>query len=983
MEGLINRVISFVKKKSVTKIDMLLVGVLVAVVLLVFGSNYLFGTQMDTSKSIDQAYSVKVGADGTCYVLDSGHERLIHMDRSGKLLTVVVPEDVDGSYLYATDFVTEPDGTIYLAACSWDGMCVNRDVILRLDANGQIHEKVAEYDYSEHVISKSRIRGLRAEEGQLFYAYCNDELIEIYHHAGGENRRVEMLNYTNAFEAVLNIQLLKEQTYVLNKKGVITCFDQNQRQEIYSTSASGETDRVPFQIFVTEEKEVYFTDIYHRTIQKVDGAASAPVVTETDSTTVFVTPQGEFVTAEFDGIRLCTDNSQKLLSRLTKPLPYELLRILRLLCKVLGALAGLILLLHIFGNVIQMKFSRSFKFTAVLLVIIISVSGILISIMLEEFVVKYNDKVKEQLESAAYVVANQLGEEDVEGVRQASDYGGAAYLRITDIMNRSYPRDNDFYRQIYCNIVVLEEEGGAHAIAYLDQSIGTYFPLGEDEAGEVARVYETGEAQWNNSRADASGTYIYVKVPIKNETNKVVGVVDVGITTGQLAETIAELKREVFSALIVALMLIGFLASEVSAIVAQQDSYKKKKKQKTLVLPGHILRIMVFAIYTAFNMSATFLPVYIMTHITNSFGMEKEFAASLPIMVNIFVIGLMSLFCSGFVRKMGMAKLAVRGGMASVIGNLLLFAVPVYPVAFVALILDAVGIGLLSNASYILITYVKDESDRMEGFSTYNGASISGINFGMMFGSILAVRLSQRQVFIWVAVCWIAVIALTCFVGKQMEHLMDMDGSEEPVQDHVTTGKFLWNKAVTPFLILIQNPYIIFNSFVFFFVPIFCEQNGYSETTVSILLVVYSGIAIVFGDKLTRLMSERMHSMAMYLAYFVNIVAVVIYAWTQSMIGLLIALLLLGLAAAFGKPVQQNYFLELDVVKKYGEDRAMGVYNFTENIGESIGPVIFGKLMFISPLNLMVSAFGGAVALLGALHMFLNRRMKNGTKEIN
>lgn len=985
MEGLLRRVLVFLKEKRVTRADMILAGIFAAALLAVFGCNYFYGIQMDTSEFMDQAYSAKDGGDGTFYVLDSGHERLIHIDSSGKLLTVVVPEDVDGSYLYATDFVTEPDGTIYLAACSWDGMCVDRDVILKLDAKGHILEKLAEYDYTEHVISKSRIRGLRAEDGKLFYAYCNEDLIEIYQHADGENRRVDMLTSYDAFDSVLNVQLLKNQTYVLNKKGMIQCFEKDKETPytVYGISSAGEMDRVPFQMYVTEEKEIYFTDIFHRTIQRVEGETSVTVVEDTDSTTVSVTPQGELVTAEFDGIRLSGETSDGTISKLTKPVHIGVLKLLRLLCKGMAAIAGLLLLLHLLGAVMQREFSRSFKFTIVLLMIIISVSGVLINILLEEFAIKYNDKVKEQLESAAYVVANQLEEDDITGVQNAADYGSGAYLRITDIMNRSYPRDNDFYRQIYCNIVVLEESGGAHAIAYLDQSIGTYFPLGEDEAKEVAKVYETGEAQWNDSRADASGTYIYVKVPIKAENNKVVGVVDVGITTEQLAQTISELKQEVFSALIVVLLLIGLLVSEISALVAQNDSYKSKKQTKALVLPGHILRLMVFAIYTAFNMSATFLPVYIMTHITDSFGMEKEFAASLPIMVNIFVMGVMSLFCSKLVQKMGMAKLAVWGGMSSVIGNLLLFAFPIYPVAFVALIMDAVGIGLLSNASYILITYVKDESDRMEGFSTYNGACISGINFGMMFGSILAVRISQRNVFLCVVVCWIVVIALTCFVGKQMEQLMDMEAGEEPDTENVNTRQFLWNKAVTPFLVLIQNPYIIFNSFVFFFVPIFCEQQGYSETTVSILLVVYSGIAILFGDKLTMVMSEKLQSKAMYLAYFINIAAVIVYAWTQNMNGLLIALLLLGLAAAFGKPVQQNYFLEMDVVKKYGEDRAMGVYNFTENIGESLGPVVFGKLMFVTPLNLIVSAFGGAVALLGAFHMFLNRRKKDGTKEIN
>lgn len=94
---------------------------------------------------------------------------------------------------------------------------------------------------------------------------------------------------------------------------------------------------------------------------------------------------------------------------------------------------------------------------------------------------------------------------------------------------------------------------------------------------------------------------------------------------------------------------------------------------------------------------------------------------------------------------------------------------------------------------------------------------------------------------------------------------------------------------------------------------------------------------------------------------------------------IMVNIFVMGVMSLFCSKLVQK----MDVVKKYGEDRAMGVYNFTENIGESLGPVVFGKLMFVTPLNLIVSAFGGAVALLGVFHMFLNRRKKNGTKEIN
>ena len=81
----------------------------------------------------------------------------------------------------------------------------------------------------------------------------------------------------------------------------------------------------------------------------------------------------------------------------------------------------------------------------------------------------------------------------------------------------------------------------------------------------------------------------------------------------------------------------------------------------------------------------------------------------------------------------------------------------------------------------------------------------------------------------------------------------------------------------------------------------------------------------------------------------------------------------MGISAGFGKPVQQIYYTEMDSVKKYGEDRAMGIYNFTENIGESLGPVMFGRLMTFSPINIVFTVYGAAMACLGALHLGIKK----------
>ena len=62
-------------------------------------------------------------------------------------------------------------------------------------------------------------------------------------------------------------------------------------------------------------------------------------------------------------------------------------------------------------------------------------------------------------------------------------------------------------------------------------------------------------------------------------------------------------------------------------------------------------------------------------------------AASLPITINIFTIGLMSLVTTKMVNKLGIKKLCIISGCFSFTGNILIFLIPVYPTIFVGLLL--------------------------------------------------------------------------------------------------------------------------------------------------------------------------------------------------------------------------------------------------------------------------------------------------------
>lgn len=968
-----------IKSKFFHKIDIIAILCFAILMLTCYLLRESLSDCLNTSIQISQAYSIKKGADGSYFVLDDGHNRLIKANAQG--IVEFELSDVslnDTQILYIDDFTTDEKGNLYIQASEWYGMNIDKELIIQYDTKGRYIDTLLRNDYNDMYINKHKIYGISVENSKMSYIIAQqDEIHVIKRDLINKKNNKTIIRYENAFNAILDCVFVSDEVYLLNKNGTLErCIGDN-KTVLYDTITNKEENaRIPYRFAVSKNGEVYFSDIKNKTIQKVDihNKRSQTFIENVNTLTVNIDDNTHRI--------LITDNNAIIETDAVENIVYDKFddNVGTMAKKWLG-MSFFVIGVVLMGYMIirfryiekDIKISAFAKSCIYLVSIVLMVIFIVVAMLMKEFEVNYRSKISEQIEIAAYIVANQLSTKDIENITDANSFDGESYKRICRIMNQSYSTDLDFYRQIYCNILTLDEDE-AYAVAYLDQSVGTYFPLDDYETREVVQVYETGSSVWNDGKDDISGTYLYVKVPVFTEEGKVGGVVSVGTLTTVVDEMVSDMVKKILATITVILLLICLAMSEGMIWISSKEKYSEQVKTNSEVFPGYLLRILVFSIFVAYNMSSTFLPIFLMRKSVEVGGMSKELLASLPITINIFTIGLMSLVTAKMVNKLGMKKICIISGCFSFAGNMLIFLIPRYSIIFLGLLLDGVGVGLLSNAAYILITYIKNEESRTECYSIYNGACLAGINFGMMAGSILAVNMNHNNVFACVAIVWIIVIILLTQITKKTQNVIQMndvkcamEGKERKI------AHFILDRKVLSFMVLIQNPYIIFNSFIFYYMPLFCDSVGQSEVTVSILLMLYSEIAVLLGDVMTKKTFQKFKYNSMYLAFFMNIAALVLFAWTYNMTGMVIALTIMGISAGFGKPVQQIYYTEMDGVRKYGEDRAMGIYNFTENIGESLGPVVFGRLMAFSPINIVFTVFGGTIACLGALHLGINK----------
>ncbi|NLC10985.1 MAG: hypothetical protein GX767_01855 [Firmicutes bacterium] len=277
---------------------------------------------------------------------------------------------------------------------------------------------------------------------------------------------------------------------------------------------------------------------------------------------------------------------------------------------------------------------------------------------------------------------------------------------------------------MYCNILKRESDE-AYAIAYIDSSIGAYFPLFDAEAAEVHRVYDTGEVLLSSTVSE-TGPYIYVKAPIYDNDGKVIGVVEVGTLSDVLDSSVNQMLRAIVVPLIMIILVILFVFSEIFSFIDLCSKYKEEVQENKQAVPLHLVRFLVFITFVAFNMATSFLPVYILRFVGEGIDIPRELAGSIPMSINLVFLAITSLFCARLLNAFSFRKVAVFSGCIALCGDLILALSQNYAMIVSGLILNGIGVGLITNAIHIYLASSKFGGNKVSGygFSIFSAASL-------------------------------------------------------------------------------------------------------------------------------------------------------------------------------------------------------------------------------------------------------------------
>ncbi|MDR1379576.1 MAG: hypothetical protein LBJ36_11090 [Synergistaceae bacterium] len=918
----------------------------------------------------------KTDVAGDTYIIDSGRSRIVKMNEDGRA-SYEIKGGSDGDVFYnVCNLAVEDEKSFFLHEVAWDesGMSVITERILEFDKRSGASRGEL-YRLDRNAISADKnlsaliaLNILKFEAGKLWFVRKDEDFFALHSLVPGEAAVTE---YTFSYKEALwtlgdfAVDVVAKRLFFTDKTGVVKIADFDEisnggknKISVLFNPVSGVSARefsLPYRLALGES-ELYFSDIGKRAIMRLDGENTAKIVLggwEDDSLPVLYSfvhfrdmpPKDGLLTLNSDASILgLTPAGKEVFRASSLPVGHRIL-LLRI-CFWVSMFVLLSSLVLVFtGTVFRFLNSEKTNVKELLSLSIIVGMGLafiaVVPTVFSELRATAKNEMMNRLSYIMEVSSQILDTKALAEIKTPQDYNGLAYRNFRDSLDDLVKREKEWNRQIYCDVFRFKD-GIRYSVCFLDGTIGAFFNPTSVENSE-AQVWEEKD-EWikNMGYQDASGNYMSLTGPIYNADGGVGGGIELGVDLWALENRIRVLSK---GALVRTLLILAFLLFLVSEIIESIPFTKiHSRNEDEREIPIAYLRPFTFVVFLAFNLSTGFLPNYAMKLGASFMGFSPEFSAVLPITVGNVTLTIAPLILPFMIARLGFYSSFVAGFVLCVAG---------YTLSAAAITVDSltVGMGVLSLGAGTLFTLTqtcvaarKNADEKALAFSSFASASFSGINCGIMIGGIIAVSFGQKAVFSFGTFGMLSVMAAFLFLTKKKMEIWRPAGVgvARPAR-----APFVFPRRIIEFLALSFFPFTLYSGFIYYLVPVFGSQSGFSDAEIS-LVFVFFGMGLMFlGPKIVAFTRGETNDISSFLwtALVIELTGILCFASFQSIAAMLAAVFVLGGASGVGNVYFPLYLTEMPETKKLREGSDMALFNFTENLGFAAGPMIFSAIL--------------------------------------
>ncbi len=923
-----------------------------------------------TAYAFDGPSGVFPGESGRLYIIDQGKKTVLITDGQGKLLrSIDCGTDGDSEPYYASLVAEGADGSIYVADTRYagQGTRISQERIFRYDADGENGTCIYLIDYEaieqEAPLQYGNILSLREENGALVFtrktdnglAVCQLDLASGRLQSAGYDLPGQYISDADAEPGTLR-------PIFTNRLGQVCTVTDGATEVLLD---EGRTS----WMLCAEEGRIYYSDIAANAVLCYDlETGREEIVLEAPDILYGVqTAGGRLYTTDYMGYYMLEDGEASYVDALTYSQP--LLRCTLWAALFLGGLLAVAVAYLLLAPALHRPKSELFQRMAIVLGVSLCMGCLVGYITITQMVSNQKATVMEQLNLFCDILVENTDTEALANIDSLADYKGEDFNQVKEpldaLTRMGYENGMYYYYAIYST-----DGEVIYTIMDFEETLPARYPVYAYGEEGYTEVLAEGESVEFGGDVSSYGSWAFVLKPIRDAAGTPIAIMEVGTNLDDLDSQIQELVKEV--ALTILSMAVVLLMIIVEIIFYAEH---RERKRKNLALPGLAaqfpLRLLIFLAYLVDCMQDAFVSILANQLYTPILGIPQSVGAALPLSAQVFAAAVMAFLGGGLSRKAGVKKTLVGGFLLEITGCLLCGAGGTYFSLLGGKAVIGMGLGLIIVSLNAIAARGEDEAESAKAFTDISAGTLAGVTAGAGVGSIILSFGHYSMVYFAGAAILLIGLVLS-FSGRDYK-----EAAVAKVKEEVGFFRFLFNRQVITFLLLMLLPFLMGLSFREYFFPIYAAELGMSETMIGRLYLICGLLVIYAGPQLTgKLIARLGGKWTVTLASALIIAAPLLYVAIPTLATTIVGVLLLSVAISFGYAAQSTYYSELPSVEHYGGGRAMGIYSLFENIGQTIGPMIYGLAMMLGYRS-GLGIIGGAMLALLLLFLACNGKKKD------
>lgn len=912
---------------------------------------------------------------GGYYVIDNAKKSVIILNDALEYESELSGGSLSKDFYYASQICDDTEGDIYVAdvVYSGEGTRIKQERILKFDKVGTYQETIFQMDYEaeQAPYQYGNIVALSYLDGTL--TVCIKDMDGIWQYSltpDGEVQNKKLWKgqldmsdaVYNAHENQMVICTRQGNLYAIAEDGAIT--------EIWE----GNDAEIPWTLAADREGTIYYTELLSGNIYAIRGGERAALDTYASCYyTVDVDADGEGVVAtDYTGIWYQSGSQTDYKEQVS--IHNHVYRIIVWL--VAGAGVILFAVMVVWGIIRLLKNVKDrnqLLRVAMVLTASLLCTGTILTVVLKTMIAQQNETTIQGLDLIANLLIEEIDVDGLTRIQKLDDYKSEVFREVKEPLDRTidtcYDQGSYYYYTIY-----KAGDGYVDGVMDYEETLTTRHPAYEWGDNYYTEVLEKGTVTKVNRETSAYGTWTFVLYPIRDEQGNIVAAIEVGVNMDDIQQEQQVFLRELLLTTGAAVIVIIMLLLEFLFFLSEGKGLWRGTEDPSEYIP---LRTMIFLLYMASSLQDPFIVQLCNRLYDNQLHLLNGLGPSLPISVELLMAAIGSFVAGRLVSGIGTKRLLLTGGLLSLAGYLLCGISGTYMGILIGKALIGTGMGTAYVTSNTLAALGRSEEDRAKAFAGINAGVLSGITVGDGLGSILLSLGNYRMVYIAGGIIMLLPIALSVW-GKNM--VPERTKEEKAIR----FPRFLFNWRVLPFFLLLLLPFMIILSYREYFFPLYAEEHGMTEVTIGRIFLLCGLIIIYVGPYLGELLIRKLGSKrAMIFASIAMAVNLAIYICVPCMATAIIGVVLLSIIISFAYTCQYSYFSTVPECDAYGEGNSMGIYSMVENLGQTLGPIIFAALLmqgYEQGIRIVGAGFGGLL-LAYLLAVLIQKRSSQGKEE--